>query len=97
MTNALASANDYVQLTAIQLAAGETPSDFEVLRIDFNLDRCKRYFQKTYPLINSPGADTDDGMVINRINGNFSNKPYPARFEKEVRTNSPTITIFSIP
>lgn len=82
-------------ITAIQLEASDTASDFEHLPFDVSLDRCKRYFQKTYPLINSPGADTDDGMVFNRINSNFTNKPYPARFEKEVRTNSPTITIFS--
>jgi len=88
------TSNDWY-ITGVQFEIGTTASDFEVLPIDFNLDRCKRYFQKTYPLINSPGADTDDGMVINRINGLFSNKPYPARFPKEVRTNSPTITIFS--
>ena len=82
-------------LTGAQLEVGKSASDFEFLPFDVSLDRCKRYFQKTYPLINSPGADTDDGMVFNRINSNFTNKPYPARFEKEVRTNSPTITIYS--
>tara|TARA_R100000773_G_scaffold43772_1_gene42944 strand:- start:223 stop:1332 length:1110 start_codon:yes stop_codon:yes gene_type:complete len=88
------TSNDWY-ITGVQFETGTTASDFEVLPIDFNLDRCKRYFQKTYPLINSPGASTDDGMVFNRINGSYSNKPYPARFEKELRTNSPTITIYS--
>ena len=82
-------------LTGVQLETGSQASDFEFLPLDVSLDRCKRYFQKSYPLINTPGADTDDGMVFNRINSNFTNKPYPARFEKEVRTNSPTITIYS--
>ena len=93
--NVVASANGAIQWTGVQLEVSDTASDFEFLPTDVSLDRCKRYFQKTYPLINSPGADTDDGMVFNRINSNFTNKPYPARFEKEVRTNSPTITIYS--
>ena len=82
-------------ITGVQLEASDTASNFEHLPFDVTLDRCKRYFQKTYPLINSPGADTDDGMVFNRINGQFSNKPYPARFEKEVRIHTPTITVYS--
>jgi len=93
--NVVASANGAIQWTGVQLEASDTASDFEHLPFDVSLDRCKRYFQKTYPLINSPGADTDDGMVFNRINGQFSNKPYPARFEKEVRIHTPTITVYS--
>ena len=42
--NALASANDYVQFTGIQLEAGTTASDFEFLPHDVNLGRCQRYF-----------------------------------------------------
>ena len=45
LTNALASANDYVQITGVQLEAGTTASDFEFLPVDVNLDRCYRYYQ----------------------------------------------------
>ena len=45
--NALASANDYVQFTGIQLEAGTTASDFEFLPVDVNLQRCERYHQRT--------------------------------------------------
>jgi len=41
--NALASANDYVQFTGIQLEAGTSASDFEFLPHDVNEDRCLRY------------------------------------------------------
>jgi len=44
LTNALPSANDYVQITGVQLEAGETASDFEFLPIDINLQRCQRYY-----------------------------------------------------
>ena len=44
--NALASANDYVQFTGVQLEAGTTASDFEFLPYDVNLQRCQRYYYK---------------------------------------------------
>jgi len=44
--NALASANDFVQITGVQLEAGEVASDFEFLPHDTNALRCNRYFQR---------------------------------------------------
>ena len=82
-------------VTGVQLEAGSVASDFEFLPVDVNLQRCQRYYEKSYPLINTPGADTDDGMVCIRIAGSFSNKPFPARFSVEKRNNSPTITLYS--
>ena len=43
--NALASANDFVQITGVQLEAGTTASDFEFLPHDVNLQKCQRYFE----------------------------------------------------
>jgi len=62
LTNALASANDYVQLTGIQLETGTTASNFEFLPIDVNLDRCKRYFQTKGTSL-SPNAFTNNQTV----------------------------------
>ena len=42
--HALASANDYVQWTGVQLEAGQTASDFEFLPVDVNRFRCYRYY-----------------------------------------------------
>ena len=42
--HALASANDYVQWTGLQLEAGQTASDFEFLPVDVNRFRCYRYY-----------------------------------------------------
>ncbi len=44
--NALASANDFVQITGVQLEAGTSASDFEFLPHDVNLQRCQRYYIK---------------------------------------------------
>jgi len=93
--NVASSTSNYINITGVQLEAGQVASDFEFLPKDVNLQSCKRYYEKSYPLINTPGADTDDGMVCIRIAGSFSNKPFPARFSVEKRNNSPTITLYS--
>ena len=93
--NVASSTSNEWYITGVQLEAGTTASDFEFLPLDINLQRCKRYFEKSYPLINTPGADTDDGMICIRIAGSFSNKPFPARFSVEKRNNTPTITLYS--
>ena len=42
--NILASANNYIELTGVQLEAGTTASEFEFLPVDVNLRRCQRYY-----------------------------------------------------
>ncbi len=54
--NALASANDFVQVTGVQLEAGEVASDFEFLPVDVNENRCMRYFE------DYKGANTHGGL-----------------------------------
>ena len=49
--NALASANDFVQITGVQLEAGTTASDFEFLPHDVNQHRCERYYQTSQAFI----------------------------------------------
>ena len=55
LTNALASANDYVQLTAIQLEAGTSATNFEFLPHEINENRCMRYYEE-YQGANTHGA-----------------------------------------
>ena len=65
--NALASANDLVQFTGVQLEAGETASDFEFLPVDVNLERCKRYLFITddkYYLSGQGGTNTSIANLV---------------------------------
>ena len=65
--NALASANDLVQFTGVQLEAGETASDFEFLPVDVNLERCKRYLFITddkYYLNGQGGTNTSIANLV---------------------------------
>ena len=54
---------NYINITGVQLEAGTTASDFEFLPVDVNLDRCQRYYQKSYNYSDAPGTATADGMT----------------------------------
>ncbi len=71
--NALASANDFVQITGVQLEAGTTASDFEFLPVDVNLQRCQRY---CYAPISGSG-DSNIQFSATFASGSFVRIPYP--------------------
>ena len=49
-------------ITGVQLEAGTSASDFEFLPVDVNLNRCLRYYQKSYSLDVFPGTNTTNGL-----------------------------------
>ena len=81
-------------ITGVQLEAGEVASDFEFLPFDVNLQRCQRYYQKTYDLSDAVGNTSvssgynayqiDDGAL--QRNG--------VRHLIRMRTN-PSVTIYN--
>ena len=83
-------------LTGVQFEVGQVASDFEFLPHDVNLQRCSRYFQKSYALVNSAGTTTNTGMISTaRINSTVTNRPVSVFFNPSMRT-TPTITIYSL-
>jgi len=50
-------------VTGVQLEAGTSASDFEFLPFDVNIDRCQRYFQKSFNYSNPPGHSDSNGMA----------------------------------
>ena len=55
------TSNDWY-VTGIQLEAGTTASEFEFLPVDVNLQRCFRYYQKSYDYGTAPGTNTTLGI-----------------------------------
>jgi hypothetical protein len=54
-------------ITGVQLEAGDTASDFEFLPHDVNLERCQRYFWKSYEIGDAPGSAPKLNSVIARF------------------------------
>ena len=52
--NLASSTNNNFWITGVQLEAGTSASDFEFLPVDVNLQRCQRYYQKTFEYSQTP-------------------------------------------
>jgi hypothetical protein len=58
------STSNNFYLTGIQLEAGTTASDFEFLPVDVNLQRCQRYFQKSFNLTQTPVSNATNNVYM---------------------------------
>ena len=79
------TANEWY-ITGLQMEVGTTASDFEFIPHDVNLERCLRYFEKSF----NQGTTPANGVIVNVFFGRRGN----IFFKKTKRTN-PTIAPFS--
>ena len=84
-----------IYLTGVQFEAGSQASDFEFLPFDVQLDRCKRYFQKSMPYDEYSNANYSDGYEFALTSSSTPTQAYGLRFPVELRT-TPTLTLFRI-
>jgi hypothetical protein len=85
----------YWNVTGVQLEVGTTASDFEFLPYDVNLQRCQRYYEKSYDYGTTAGTATEIGT--SSLNGLSTSskqiRSHDTRFTVEKRAN-PTVTIY---
>ena len=87
------TANEWY-ITGVQLEAGTTASDFEFLPVDVNLDRCYRYYQKSYDYGTAVGTATFDGMIqISYGTAGTSQMGFPIKYPVTMRA-TPTFTVY---
>ena len=91
-----AGANDWFEITGIQLEVGAVVTPFEFEDIGETFAKCQRYFQKSYPLDIAPGTNAVQGGIV--VGGGQS-VPHLGlianpRFPVAMRTG-PVITIYS--
>jgi hypothetical protein len=82
-------------ITGVQLEAGQTASEFEFLPVDINLQRCRRYLEKSSNM-NSALIATSQGIVSIR-DGTASavNRYYNIQYSVEKRA-TPTLTSYDL-
>ena len=88
------TANDFL-ITGVQLEAGTSATDFEFLPIDVSLDRCERYFSKSYNLTTAPATATSAGNIALEIGANVSNLILMSIFFKNSMRAAPTMVGYS--
>jgi len=83
-------------ITGVQLEVGTTASDFEFLPYDVNLQRCQRYYQKSYSYATALGTNTTVGIVTTGGSAGGFTTGYLTgniKFEKIMRA-APTLTFY---
>ena len=86
------STSNEVYITGLQLEAGDTASEFEFLPSGVNLERCQRYYQKSYNLDVTPGTATDNGVGWTSGSGDSNgNAAFLPPFKTTMR-GAPTVT-----
>jgi len=93
--NLASSTDNEIFFTALQWELGETASDIEIVPFDVELQRCKRYFQKSMPYNQTSGSHYGNGYETFYTSDNILTQGYGHRFPVEMRA-VPTITIFRI-
>ena len=83
-------------ITGVQLEAGEVASDFEFLPVDVNLQRCQRYFQKSYNYGTAVGNSGSDGRFyfVLGFDTGTRNKGGGVILQTPMRA-SPTLTFYN--
>ncbi len=83
-----------IYFTGIQLEAGDTASEFEFLPFGVNLEKCLRYFQKTYDYATAPGTSTDQGKLeMSSTSEGGNNAIFSLSLKVPLRT-TPTVTFY---
>jgi len=93
--NFLDSTSNEFYITGVQLEAGTTASDFEFLPFDVQLDRCLRYFQKSYAYGTALGTSTENGAYTSHFFVGSSNQNYYTVFLQIPMRSSPSVVFYS--
>ncbi len=91
-----AGANDWYEVTGVQLEAGAVATPFEFEDFGVTLAKCQRYFQKSFRQDVAPvtNAGNDDGMLIWQGTGSGFGSTVHARLPVIMRA-APTVTTFN--
>jgi len=96
--NFYSSTSNNLYITGVQLEVGDAASDFEHLPHDVQLQRCQRYYEKSYNLSVVPGTSTTyEGTTLAEVIADGTTtriKMLDSKFIVRKRT-APTLTIYT--
>jgi len=88
-TNIMASTDNYLCITGVQLEVGDVATDFDYEPIDELIAKCQRYYCKSYSIDVAPATNTTAGQVYFRSTGHADSDHtinYHVSFPVEMRT-----------
>jgi len=82
-------------LTGVQLEVGDLATRFDHMPFYKEIEKCKRFYQKTYNYETAPGSVTKVGAYLHVSNySSTDGSRVPVRFEKEM-VKAPTVTVYA--
>ena len=95
--NLLSDTSNIFYLTGVQLELGSVATPFEYRSIGDELDRCQRYYQKSYNLTVAPGTSSTVGAFSSRFNASVGNRmDASVRFNKSMKS-TPSVKFYTLP
>ena len=90
------SANDYLDITGVQLEKGTQATSFEYRQYGTELALCQRYYEKSYSTTVVPATATAFGAVILTVNSQPSGYLVGSRPFIVQKRITPSVTIYSV-
>lgn len=93
-TDTLGHQSGQIDISNLQVERGSEATDFEKLEIGEIVERCQRYFEKSYDITIVPGTIQAEGRIVEKANRPTTTTGPGYRYETRKRT-IPTVTLFS--
>jgi len=84
-----------IDIAQVALYAGDVAYPFEPVPFDIELQRCMRYYEKSYSTTIAPGTVTDSGIVSSSMTSVWYLAQITVKYSVPKRISSPNITIYS--
>jgi hypothetical protein len=84
-----------IDIAQVALYAGDVAYPFEPVPYDVELQRCMRYYEKSYSTTIAPGTVTDSGIVSSSMTSVWYLAQITVKYSVPKRISSPNITIYS--
>ncbi len=94
-TSLISTVNAVWYLSGVQFEIGSSSTSFEYRDAGTLLQRCQRYYEKSYDLATVPGTSTTSGVTSFMITGAFGGGYGSSRPFKVVKRATPTVTVYS--
>jgi len=93
--NILDNTANYINITGVQLEAGSVATDFEVETFGQNLQRCQRYYEKSYNYADPPATTGSGGSNGLQFGGATANIDASVLMSVRKRA-APTLTVYDL-
>jgi hypothetical protein len=95
-TQLIRTVNATLDFTGVQIEIGSVATDFEYIPYDTELEKCRRYYEKSYAIGTKPGTSTGtniDSIIAGQDSASLTQSGLHAFYAE--KTFAPTVTVYT--